>query len=290
MFMNKIILIAMLMLYSYQSFSQKTLISWGQGFIENYNKEMYADAQKLTSSELLSKNLKDTTWADVFLTLNASINNYKNDINYLKELANQIPNNEVVLLKGTSRLIIWERIISGDIIFEGKGLVIDNDLYQVGGRANQILQSLTNKNFGFVTIRSTKRDLHNLKNKWLTFLANKPVDEYKPVEYPNAANPEVASLVAVQALILSLQESPQKTRLTKQCLKRLYNLDEMPEEIGSPASYCSPDTYTYSYLGGLFGDQKFDPSKDAKWWQTFWEANHTKLFWNAAQGFYELAE
>ena len=91
---------------------------------------MYDEAQKFTSSELLTKNLVDKTWSAVFLTLNASVNNYLKDSNYLKGLANQISNNKENKLEGTSRLIIWDRIISGDIIFEGKGIVIDNDLYK----------------------------------------------------------------------------------------------------------------------------------------------------------------
>ena len=264
--MKKILFLAMLVLCTCQSFSQRVLTSWSQAVIENYNKEMYDEAQKLTPESLLSKNLADTTWSSVFLTLNASVNNYKNDTNYLVELANQIPNNKVTLLRGTSRLIIWERIVSGDIMFEGKGLVIDNDLYQVGGRANQILQNLTSKNFGFVTIQSSDKELNDLKNKWLSFFANKPVDEYKPAEYRNAKIPEVASLAAMQAMILSLQDSPQKQQFTKQCLKRLYNINELPKEKGSPASYCNPDTYTYSYLGMLFGDKVFDETKDAMWW------------------------
>jgi hypothetical protein len=64
-------------------------------------------------------------------------------------------------------------------------------------------------------------------------------------------------------LIFSLQDTTQKQQLTKQYLKRLYKLEEMPEETGSPASFCNPDAYTYSYLGGLFGEKKFDETKDA---------------------------
>jgi hypothetical protein len=124
----------------------------------------------------------------VFLTLNASINNYSKDSTYLKALAEQVANNTETKLEGTSRLIIWDRIISGDITFEGKGLVFDNDLFKVGGRANQILQNLTKKNFGFVTINSTSKELEEMKSKWLNFLSNKTVEEYKSVEYKNSRN------------------------------------------------------------------------------------------------------
>ncbi|MBX2969984.1 MAG: hypothetical protein KF803_11485 [Cyclobacteriaceae bacterium] len=286
--MIKYFFLTLLTIFSYKSFSQKILTSWSQQNIENYTREMYDQAQKLTASELLNKNLNDKSWSAVFLTLNASINNYSKDSAYLKELTNQITDSNETKLEGTSRLIIWDRVINGDIIFEGKGLVIDNDLFKVGGRANQILQNLTNKNFGFVTIQSTKEELEELKNKWVNFLTNKSVDEYRPIEYKNSKIPEISSLTAVQALIVSLQDNPKKHQITKNCLKNVYNLDEMPKEKGSQASYCNPDTYTFSYLGMLFGDSKFDETKDAKWWQTFWDTNHNKLVWNSVSGIYEV--
>jgi len=271
-----------------KTFSQHLLTSWSQQNIENYTEEMYNEAQKLSSSELLLKNLSDKTWSAVFLTLNASVNNYSKDNNYLKELANQISINTECYLEGTSRLIIWDRIISGDITFEGKGLVIDNDLYKVAGRANQILQNSTNKNFGFVTIRSGAKELDELKGKWLIYLSNKPVDEFNPIENKNAKIPEISNLTALQALIISLQDNSKKQKITKNCLKKVYNLDDMPLEKGSPASYCNPDTYTFSYLGILFGHEKFEENKDMKWWMTFWEKNHGNLVWNNDKGIYQV--
>ena len=288
--MNKLTSLIPLLLIYQISFSQKVLTSWSQQNIENYTKEMYDEAQKLTSPELLTKNLNDSYWSEVFLTLNASINSHSKDTLYLKELASQITDKKETKLKGTSRLIIWDRIISGDIIFEGKGLVIENDLFRVAGRANQILQNLANKNFVYVTLNSTDKELSELKNRWINYLSNKPVEVYKSIEYPNAKIPEISSLNAVQALIISLQDNPGKQQITKNCLKKVYNLDEMPKEKGSSASYCNPDTYTFSYLGLLFGETKFDETKDAKWWQNIWDTNHAKLIWNRDKGIYEIKE
>jgi hypothetical protein len=288
--MKKGSLILILIFYSFQVFSQRLLVSWSQQNIENYTKEMYDDAQKLKASELLIKNLNDKSWSSVFLTLNASVNHYKKDTSYLTGLAEQISNNTETTLEGTSRLIIWDRIISGDILFEGKGIVIDNDLYKVGGRANQLLQNLTGKNFGFVNIHSSERELKDLKQKWIKFLSNEPVEEYIPIPYKNAKIIEISSLTALHALIISLQNNSKKEQLIKNCLKTVYNLDEMPKEKGSSASYCDPDTYTFSYLGLLFGDKKFDESKDAKWWKNFWESNRDKLVWNGDNGFYVIGK
>jgi hypothetical protein len=286
--MIKKLLLILLTISCYESFSQRILTSWSQQNIENYTKEMYDEAQNLTTSELLTKNLEDKSWSAVFLTLNASVNNYSKDNTYLKGLANQLTNSSETKLVGTSRLIIWDRIITGDIIFEGKGLVIDNDLFKAGGRANQILQNLTNKNFGFVTLHSTSEELEQIKNKWLSFLSDKFVEEYKPIEYKNSKIPEITSLTAVHALVVSLQDNPTKQQITRNCLKSVYNLDEMPKEKGSQASYCNPDTYTFSYLGMLFGDKTFDETKDAKWWQRFWDTNHNKLVWDSESGIYEV--
>lgn len=288
--MNKKILIIIFVITFNFSYSQKLLTSWSQQNIENYTKEMYDEAQKLTSAELLTKNLNDKSWSAVFLTLNASINNYTRDNDYLNSLANQLTNKTETKLEGTSRLIIWDRIISKDIIFEGKGLVIENDLFTVSGRANQILQNLTKKNFGYVTINSTEKELKNLKKNWLNYLSNKNVEEFKPTEYKNSKIPEISSLNAVNALIISLQDNSTKEAITKKCLKNVYKLDEMPKEKGSSASYCNPDTYTYAYLGMLFGDEKADETKNATWWLNFWNENHKKLVWNAEKGIYSIKQ
>lgn len=286
--MNRIILFLLITFFYHNSYSQRRLVSWSQSNIENYTKEMYDKAQKLSPTELLSKNISDKSWSAIFLTLNASVNNYSKDTVYLKELANQITNVTETKLEGTSRLIIWDRIISGDIIFEGKGLVIDNDLFKVGGRANQLLQNLTNKNFGYVSINTTEKELENLKNKWLDYLLNKSVEEYKPTEFQNAKISEISSLNAVEALIYSLQNNSAKRLITKNCLKNVYKLDEMPKDKSASANYCNPDTYTFGYLGMLFGNEKIDETKDSKWWLSFWTKNKDGLTWNKDLGIYEV--
>lgn len=271
-------------------YSQRVLTSWSQQNIENYTKEMYDDAQKLSSSELLEKNLKDQYWSEVFLTLNASINNFQKDTEYQKSLTNQITNRDVTKLKGTSRLIIWDRISSGEITFEGKGLVLENDLFSVAGRTNQILQSLTRKNFGYVSINSTEKDLIILKNKWLDFLNGKPVEDVKSEDFKSSKIPEISSLKAIKALIISLQDNSEKDKITKNCLSRIYQLSEMPKEKDSPAVYCNPDTYTFAYLAMLFGEEKRDESKDSKWWMNFWNQNQNKLILNSEKGIYQVKQ
>lgn len=270
-------------------FSQKLLMSWSQQNIENYTKEMYDEAQNLSTTQLLNKNLKDQYWSEVFLTLNASINHHSKDEEYLKSLSNQLTDKTETKLKGTSRLIIWDRISNHDLLFEGKGLVFENDLFTVAGRANQILQSLSGKNFGYVTMNSSAKDLESLKSKWLDYLNNKSVEEFKLPEFKNSKISEINSLSAVKALIFSLQPNSQKEEITKKCLSKIYNLSEMPKEKG-PHSLCNPDTYTFGYLAMLFGDEKANNSKDAMWWLDFWNKNEKKLIWNSDKGIYEAQQ
>ena len=78
--MKKLTILLLIAIISQNSYSQILLTSWSQQNIENYTKEMYDDAQKLTPSELLLKNINDNSWSSVFLTLNASINNYAKEL------------------------------------------------------------------------------------------------------------------------------------------------------------------------------------------------------------------
>ena len=47
-------------------------------------------------------------------------------------------NGKETKLAGTKRLIVWERITSGEILFEGMGREIDDDVFRVAGRANWV--------------------------------------------------------------------------------------------------------------------------------------------------------
>jgi hypothetical protein len=146
---------------------------------------------------------------------------------------------------------------------------------------------LTKKNFGYVSINSTEKDLLELKNKWLDFFANKPVQEFKEQTFKNAKIDKICSMNAFHALVVSLKDNPRKAEITKNCLKNVYNLDEMPKDKSSSAVYCNPDTYTFGYLGMLTGE-KHDEKKDALWWQKFWNENKDKLVWNDKKGCYKI--
>ena len=60
-----------------------------------------------------------------------------------------------------------------------------------------------------------KKELETLKNKWLNYLNDKPVEEFKPEILKNSKIPEINNLSAVKALIMSLQNNLIKEQLTK---------------------------------------------------------------------------
>lgn len=286
--MKKTILIILTtFLYSSASFADGTLISWGMNDLKGMTKEKFEAAKTWSISEIIQRNLDAATWPDAFLVAIGA--NQKKD-SIIDKLISQLGNTNTSKLELTSRLIIWERILSGDILFEGKGLQINDDLFSVAGRANWILRNLTGKTFGYVKPNSQARDLEDLKHKWQLWREGKAVDEYiNPYETPKKGLDETHSLVAFEALIFSLKPSVEKELLIKNCLKKIYNLDEMPKEKGSSASYCNPDTHTLAYLGALIGEKKFDESKNYEWWSTWWNENKSKLRWSVEKGIFEIS-
>ncbi|MEO8403256.1 MAG: hypothetical protein ABI480_01620, partial [Chitinophagaceae bacterium] len=216
------------------------LVSWSPNNLEGMTKEKFENAKTWSVNDILQKNLEVKTWSDAYLLLVAALPN-KDDKGFKEELIKQILNNAEVKLQSTSRLIIWERITSGDILFEGKGIQIDDDLFKVAGRANFILRNITNHNFGIVRIHSTADELTSLQTKWIDFLQGKEVEQYKnPFETPVKGVSEIRSLQAFEALVYSLKPSAEKDTLTKRCLKQVYQLNEMPTVKGSSPTYCNP--------------------------------------------------
>jgi len=57
----------------------------------------------------------------------------------MNQISRQLTNNTKADLKATKRLIIWERITSGEIQFEGKGYQVSDDLFTGTPQFNQAL-------------------------------------------------------------------------------------------------------------------------------------------------------
>jgi hypothetical protein len=285
--MLKKLFFSLVLLCSLHAFADGILISWSATNLDGMTKERFEVAQKWKTNEIIAKNLSVTSWPDAYLLLVASMQR-KTDKALINGLIQQLGDKTSVKLQYTSRLIIWERIITGEILFEGKGMQIDDDLFSVAGRANFILRNITNNNFGLVDMTPTTEELTALQQKWTDYANAKFVEQYEnPYDTDKEGLEEIRSLTAFEALIVSLKPSAEKETLTKNCLRKMYALDELPKEKGNPATYCSPDTYTMMYLVTLIGDKGYD-DKSYEWWTKWWADNKSKLTWNKEKGHFEL--
>lgn len=270
-------------LFAFNAHSDGRLISWGTKDLVGMTEARFESARSWKVSEILDKNLHVDEWPEAYLILLAA-NEHKDSI--MSPLLAQLDVEDETILKNTSRLIIWERILSGHILFEGKGLQIDDDLFSVAGRANWILRNITGKNFGLVKPNSTAEDLKRIKRSWVNWNNGKDVEEYQnPYQTESEGLSEIKSKQALQAIIVSLNKSPEKEALISGCLKRIYNLDKLPDDPASPANFCSPDNYSYVYLSTITG---IEDKHDFKWWNKWWAKNKDKLVWNKETGQFDL--
>jgi hypothetical protein len=200
----------------------------------------------------------------------------------LAAFANQITDRTSAKLQQTRRLIIWERITSGGILFAGKGMQIDDDLFTVGGHANWVLRTVAKKNFGFVTPASTKESLAELQSKWKKFLAGGTVADV-PDAYPSKEKglSELRSPAAIEALIASLKPSAAKNAETKKCLRDIYKLDKMPAGESGSARVCDTDFSANGYLKVVTAVPDQHPYD---WWAAWWKTNGKQLKWSPDKG------
>ena len=261
------------------------LLTWSARDVPGITEESFNAAKSLAAEEIPKKNLALSSWPEAFLLM-VSANGHKADQAMLKALAVQLTNNTKADLKATNRLIIWERITSGEIQFEGKGYQVPDDLFTVAGRANWILRNLTKKNFGYVRPTTSNQELEKLQQTWLRWLSGEQVDDVQE-QYVSSQEglKEIRSLEAVEALIISLRPTPEKEKLTVDCLKRIYKVDKLPDDPNSPASMCSPDKYTHSYLAVI---SEVKDQHDSAWWSSWWARNKTNLKWNPETAKFEV--
>jgi hypothetical protein len=258
-----------------------TLVSWSGSEMPGMTKERWERAKQLSSSEVLERNLKVATWAECYeLALGSKA--HKADEKFLRALAAQILDPGATQLSETKSLIIWERISRGEILFLGKGLQIDDDLFRVAGRANWLLRLLRERDFGHVTPDSKPADLEALHGRWLAHLSGGAPPEWKnPYPTDQQGFSEIRSKAALGALIVSLAPSPAKDTHTATCLRSVYGLDQLPDDPSAPAQLCSPDPWIHRYLAALTPETS---RHDAAWWNDWWKRNAATLRWDAAQG------
>jgi hypothetical protein len=271
---------ALLLVVPTISHADGVLVAWSPDAVEELTRADFELAKGWTVAEILQKNREVTSWRDAFLVVSSS-GRFRDDSTFLRGLVAQLADRHETKLTGTRRLIIWERIISGDIFFEGKGYQVDDDIFTLAGRANWILRQAATKNFGIVRPFTTDVELKELHKKWESFLAGKEVEEYHSPWQPMNGIVEISSPYALEALIISLKPSRYKDSLTHSCLRRLYGLDTLPSNRSLPPSYCSPDTYTYGYLKVLTG---ITEERGYAQWMEWWEEKHANLRFDPPSG------
>jgi len=253
------------------------LISWAPNYLEGASQASFDQAKGLSVEAILAKNVAAKSWPDAYHVL-LGANEHKTDKAFLAKLIEQLSDTSERKLTDTTRLIIWERITSGDILFEGKGMQVSDDLFSVAGRANWILRTITGHTFGFVRPHMPAGEIKVIQDRWRTWLAGEKIADL-PEPYPTEQKglEEIHSREALEALIVSLKPSDRKNRLTKECLAALYQLDELPSDPANPARLCSPDTYTRRYLSLL---TEVAGEHDAAWWSMWWSAQNRNLKWD----------
>ncbi|HVZ37714.1 MAG TPA: hypothetical protein VHI13_00405 [Candidatus Kapabacteria bacterium] len=272
------------LLLSHSAKADGLLIAWSMTDVPGFTEEMFNAAKKQSTADIVRKNPQVQTWSDAVQLLVGASQHTENKA-FLRSLAAQLSDTSFVSMRETSRLIIWERITSGEILFEGKGLQVEDDLFTVAGRANWILRNLTSKNFGYVKPHASAAELEQLGKRWSQWMSGKQVAEYNdPYASSQKGLEEIRSPQALEALIMSLRPGSAKQQLTMNCLKTLYNLDKLPEDSNSPAILCNPDSYTNGYLRSLTGVADVH---DFEWWKSWWEEHRNGLRWNAATAMFE---
>ena len=272
------ILIVSILCWSQGAHADGTLVSWSPDTIAGMTKTRWDGAKELDTTATIDRVRSAHDWATAYEGLLAA-SSHTSDKDLLKRLVAEVSNPAEPGLSDTSRLIIWQRITSDDIIFEGRGLVVEDDLFRVAGRANWILRTLLHKTFGFVKPTSTQAELDTLRRKWESHLKGENVAEETPA-YPSEVKglTELRSVAAIAALVHSLHPTPEKDLLTKTCLRNLYGLDELPTAPESPALLCSPDTYTHRYLAAM---TDVPDHHTPEWWDSWWHQHGGSLGWDS---------
>lgn len=278
------LLIALFVLPGF-SFADGVLISWSPNQIDGLTQERFEAARTRSIDEVLELNRSLRSWPEVYeVAIGAQAN--LEDPTMLARLVGQLTDLTETKLELTSRLIVWERISSGEIFFDGRGLQVDDDLFLMSGRANWCLRLLTKRNFGSVKATTTSEQAEAIKAMWLKHLAGEEVEDV-PAAFPSEEKgmTELRSPQAVHALISCLAESERKTAYTKERLQTLYGLTELPNEPGNPARMCNPDEYTHMYLAAI---TDVSDRHDHKWWTDWWTKNSDSLKWNSETAKFEV--
>jgi hypothetical protein len=251
------------------------LMSWGPQDLEGMTEARWAAARARAPQEILRLNRELTTWPEAYEVL---VGTYLNPSSreLLDGLVQQLSDPKETALQQTGKLIIWDRIASGQILFVGTGMHVEDDLFRVAGRANWVLRMVLKKNFGYVRRASGAQDLEALRKAWAASIEGKPVPELvEPYPSANRGLDELRSPGAIPALIASLLPSAAKDEHVLRCSQR-----HGPED-----RLCNPDNLALTYLGKITGVAEPHPHE---WWARWWAENGARLRWSPESAMFRM--
>src|SRR5688572_20076600 len=91
------------------AYADGVLVGWSNSDVSEMNTKAIDAVTALPVAVLVQRNLTVKTWSDAFMMLIGATAHIR-DANFHKAMIDQITNTSEVQLRGTRRLIIWERI------------------------------------------------------------------------------------------------------------------------------------------------------------------------------------
>jgi hypothetical protein len=195
----------------------------------------------------------------------------------IKELIKLVQKNKVIPMTETYKLIIWERIRNGDMVFEGRGIIVDDDLFNVAGKANWILRYIYGVRFGLVQINSTQFALDELARKWTELYKGRSAGATPEVIHNSKTLACLKDTLVLKTLIFTLQPSEKKTQYINTCLEQ-FKLKSVPKDPLVSGYYCNPDNYAIEYLNKIV--ELKSPLKSADAWKRWYDANKSKIVYD----------
>ena len=274
-------------------FADEIVMSWSVKDVQGINESAVEAATRLSVEEIVRKNLSAASWPDAFLLM-VGANQRKADRALHRALTAQLTDKTKADLKETGKLIIWERITTGEIAFEGRGYQISDDLFTVAGRANWMLRNTTKKNFGYVKPTTPAEELSGLQQKWVRWLSGEQVEEYREEFVPsgkafNEMKRGITSLEALEALITSLkppqgEEKRKAEELKEKCAEIVRGIYGMNVDTHT-LEMCRPTMLTQGYLAFITG---IKDKHGYDWWKKWWETNKDRLVWDREKGIFQV--
>ncbi|MCS7077229.1 MAG: hypothetical protein NZ455_11000 [Bacteroidia bacterium] len=270
---------AIVMFYIFSAHADDILGEWNvQKDIKNFSPYQYENAKSWTSKQIATMLENNTTWSQLFFLSYGARHRYNSgDTSIIKELIQLVQKNRVIPMTETYKLIIWERIANGDMVFEGRGIIVDDDLFNVAGKANWILRYIYGVRFGLVKINSTQFALDELARRWTELYKGKSAGAV-PEEIHNSKTLAcLKDTLVLKTLIGTLNPSEKKTQYINTCLEQ-FKIKSVPKDPLVSGYYCNPDNYTIEYLNKII--ELKSPLKTPDAWKRWYEANKSKIVYD----------